>query len=193
MGVAVAAGLTGLGVYASIADEKYPHWWIPLTLLLVTVVAALLAAGFFFIPRLRADRLAIEVAPSGMNVVSSVPEGHPRKGDNEGMVLLSGIRFTSLEDADVSLRFELVADFPDESEPVRLQPVRHHDDLPVPLNLTPTSPGITGELSFPWSRKLMARMGSRETGDVFSLRIVDDLTKREATIPLLNISVTDRL
>jgi hypothetical protein len=127
VGVAAPTLVAAAALTVPVADEKYPRWWIVIALGALGGFALLLGLALYFMPRLRKDRLSIQVAWTSMNVVSQLPDDHPRKGMNEGAVLLNGVRFTSLEGEDVSLGVELLADFPG-GDPARLSPEPHPGD-----------------------------------------------------------------
>jgi hypothetical protein len=195
MGLAASAGLAALSLYVAVADAKHPRWWVVLLLAAISGGSLLLGLGLWFGSRLLPgkDRLAVQVEWGSMNVVATLPDDHPRKGQNTGAVLVNGIRFTSLEDEDVSLGINLLADFPGWKDPARFYPERLPSDLSTPINLSPSHPGVTGDLSFQWSPEHMEMMGQREVRDVFSLRIIDQLSDREATVPFGGVITTDKL
>ena len=195
LGLALMTGAGAAWIAAvSVAAVSGFRCWVVLALAGAGVLAFLFGLVLYFGVPFRQNRLAIRISPSGgLNVVSELPADHPRKLQDEGMVLLSAVRFTSLEPDDVSLEIELIVDFPDAQEPLRLPRRRHPDDLPIPINLTPSNPAISGDISFDWNWERTKRTGNRETSELFSLRIVDELTQRGETVLMLNISVTDEV
>lgn len=177
----------------AVAGEEHPEWWIVVVLVAAGGLSLSVGLGLYFGVPFRKNRLSVEVSATGIGITPQLPDGHPRKllgdGCSDGIVRLKPVRFNNLEDQQLSLSFALLAHFPDE-EPMRLDHLGHLDDLPSPLNLGPIE-GVTGELSFPWNRDLQAQMKNRETSDMFSLKIIDLPTGREATVSVPGVSVTD--
>jgi hypothetical protein len=183
------------GVLAA-SEAKY-RWWIVFALFMAGVMSLVLGLILYYGVSFRENRLAVRVSPpASLSTAFELPKDHSRwrpDHEGEGMVLLEGIGFTNLEPDDVSLTVELVASFSGYETPSYLQPRGHSADLPLRINLPANSPGVTGDISFPWNYELGARFGNSETWEVFSLRIVDQLTEREATVRLHASSVTDKL